>query len=280
MPAESLPRMLVLGHVTCDRFGAEVRLGGAASYAARALALLGVETALVTVAPATSPLLDPLRAQPRLSLAVGNSDEMTTFEVSSVDGQRRLTVGAVARPLVLDDIPLAWRSVPAVYVGTVIGECDHGLLEKLAAASVTLGLQGSLRRIGERRSIVPAITLDLDHPPRAVRAAILSEADHPEAERIASSLAARGVVVALTRGDRGSTLFQARQRIEIAAAPAEELEATGAGDVFGAVFGYGLHLGRTPTEAAERAAWAAARVVEGPEMGRLARVAAELSEYW
>jgi sugar/nucleoside kinase (ribokinase family) len=45
------PDLLVLGHVTCDDFGHELRLGGAAGYAARAAALLGIETGMVTVAP-------------------------------------------------------------------------------------------------------------------------------------------------------------------------------------------------------------------------------------
>src|SRR4051794_28826758 len=58
-----LPELLVLGHVTCDNLvgGTTSRLGGAAAFAARAAAHLGVRTAVVTAAPKTFTLLAPLR---------------------------------------------------------------------------------------------------------------------------------------------------------------------------------------------------------------------------
>src|SRR4051794_13231043 len=58
--------LLVLGHVTRDEIDGDVRLGGAAAFAARAAVALGVETALVTAAPPASPLLDELSGLPRL----------------------------------------------------------------------------------------------------------------------------------------------------------------------------------------------------------------------
>jgi hypothetical protein len=238
--------------------------------------MLGVETALVTVAPSASPLLEPLRRLPHLSLDVGNSDQMTTFGVRYSGSHRQLTVRGVARRLTIDDIPPGWRTASAVYLGPVLGECERGLVESLAGASVIVGLQGWLRRVGENGLVEPTITREIADPPRGISAVILSEVDHPEAEAIAASLGARGIVVALTRGVRGATLLWGGERTEIAAAPARELDPTGAGDVFAVVFGLGLHAGYAPADAAERAALAAARVVEGPEMGRLGELAHDL----
>ena len=50
---------------------------------------------------------------------------------------------------------------------------------------------------------------------------------------------------------------------------AEEVDPTGAGDVFGLVLGIAMHRGVGPLDAARLAAEAAARVIEGPGMGHL-----------
>lgn len=263
------PDLLVLGHVTCDEFGDELRLGGAAGYAARAAALLGIETALVTVAPAT-PLLAPLAATPGLSLHVSPSDVMTTFALDYSGPRRRLLLRTSARPLTLADVPPAWRSPRVVYAGGVFGECDRALVDAFAGAHVIAAVQGWLRSRAADGAIEPALSPETLDPPAAVSSAVLSEEDHPAAEEIAKRFAARGTFVALTRGARGATILHRDQRLEIPAAPAQEVDPTGAGDVFGLVFGLALASGHPAAEAGRRAAQAAARVVEGPGLGRLA----------
>jgi len=57
--------------------------------------------------------------------------------------------------------------------------------------------------------------------------------------------------------------------VEIPAAPAREVDATGAGDVFGVVLTLELAQGRPLAVAGRTAAAAAARVVEGPGLGTL-----------
>ena len=266
------PELLVLGHVTCDDFSEELRLGGAAGYAARAAAALGIDTALVTVAPLGSPLLTPLAETPGLSLHVSPSDVMTTFALDYRGPRRKLVLRATARPLTLADVPPAWRSPRVVYAGTVFGECDRALVDAFAGAHVIAALQGWLRRRAPDGAIEPALSREALDPPIGLRSAVLSEEDHPSAEEIAARLGARGVHVALTRGPRGATLLYRDERIEIPAAPAKEVDPTGAGDVFGLVFGLALAAGHTPAEAGRRAALAAARLVEGPGLGRLAEV--------
>jgi 1D-myo-inositol 3-kinase len=104
----------------------------------------------------------------------------------------------------------------------------------------------------------------------ALNLAILSEEDHPDAESVAARFIARGALVAVTRGARGATLqATAAGRWEIPPAPAVEIDPTGAGDVFGVVLALGLASGKAPADAGADAAWAAARVIEGPGLGRL-----------
>jgi len=263
--------LLVVGHVTRDEVDGGVRLGGAASYAALAAACLGYETALVTVAPPGEPLLEPLRGAPRLSLHCVASDVMTTFALEYADQRRRLWLRRRARPLGLDDVPAAWRRPRVAYVGPVAGECDAAFVRRLDARFVGAGLQGWLRRVRDDGLIEPAPLAEaaaVQDPPR-LNVAILSEEDHPGAEGVVATFVRDGGASAITRGARGATLCSGVDRVEVLAAPAREVDPTGAGDVFGVVLTLELARGAPLAAAGRAAAAAAARVVEGPGLGTL-----------
>src|SRR5688500_14607016 len=98
------PDLLVLGHVTRDEIGGQVRPGGAAAFAARAAAALGLRTALVTAAPPHDPLLGELRALDGVSLHVRPSPAITTFALDYSGPTRRLRLLAVAPPLTAGDL--------------------------------------------------------------------------------------------------------------------------------------------------------------------------------
>jgi 1D-myo-inositol 3-kinase len=266
------PTLLVLGHVTRDRFGSASRTGGAAAYAAQAAALLGIDTALVTVAPSDAPELAPLRGVPRLSVRVAPSERMTTFGHEFSGSRRELSLLELARPLRWDDIPPQWRQPELVYAGPVAGECDAGLIERFETATVIGCLQGWLREpaLGPVR---PRQLQSECRVPARLASATLSAVDHPSSARIARELAERGVPTAVTRGARGARVSGQGQQWHVPAAPAQALDSTGAGDVFALVFGLALWRGHGPRLAAERAALAGARVVEGPGLGRFAEIA-------
>ncbi len=264
-----LPELLIVGHVTRDFIRGEIRLGGAASFSARVAAALGIQTALVTSAPADFSLMAPLRVLPRLSIHVVPSPEATTFELDYSGPRRRVILRSVAQPLRAEDIPPEWRNIPVAYVAPVAGECDRALVEGLSSRLICAGLQGWLRRPGPGGVVEPTIASEASQPPRGLGVAVFSEEDHPEAERLAEQLARQNLTVALTRGRRGSTVQQGARRWDIPAAPANEVDPTGAGDVFGISITLALARGASAPEAATAAAAIAARVVEGPEMGNL-----------
>jgi 1D-myo-inositol 3-kinase len=255
----------VLGHVTRDEAGGKTRLGGAASYAAQAAARLGVETALVTVAPAGDPLLAPLRSERRIALHCADSDVMTTFALDYVGARRTLALRRRARSLAPDDVPAALHGAPVAYVGPVAAECDGALIASLGARFVGAGLQGWLRRARPDGEIEPALSPEARHPP-PIQVAVVSEQDHPDVDRIAARFVAAGpgIIVAITRGARGATLLTRSGTIDIPAAPAREVDPTGAGDVFGVVLTLHLAAGALPAHAAAAAAQAAAHLVEAP----------------
>src|SRR5262249_38133969 len=132
-----------------------------------------------------------------------------------------------------------------------------------------VGLQGWLRGAGDNGVVRPSLPADLEARLAGAQACVYSVEDHPDAEDLAPRLARAGKLVALTRAERGATLYSTIGREDIPATPAREIDPTGAGDVFGVVFILGLAHGLSQHAAAARAAEAAAWVVEGPGLGLL-----------
>ncbi len=90
-----------------------------------------------------------------------------------------------------------------------------------------------------------------------------------EQAAVESTLARGARMVLLKRGARGSTYFDAKQRIDTAALPAREMDPTGAGDCFGATFLSSMIQGLPLERSLELANAAGALAVEarGPMEG-------------
>jgi sugar/nucleoside kinase (ribokinase family) len=269
-----VPDVLVVGNVCTDRTrgpaGLEHRLGGASAFAAQAAACMGASVGLVTAAPRLLPRLRPLRCNPQIQLAISACRQESLFEVQWDGADRRERVLHAAPSLTPRAVPAPFRQARVAYIAPVLGECGADLVEALPARTVAVAAQGWLRRLDPQGWVVPAIAPEFAAPPDNVAVMVFSEADHPEAEAHALRLARRGVLVVLTRGARGGTVFSpCGMAWHYDAHPAVQRDPTGAGDTFGMVLTLGLCEGLHVMEAADWAARAAACVVEGPEMGSL-----------
>ncbi len=274
-PPPPVAELLIAGHVARDHIGTDTRLGGAAAFSARAAAALGVPTAVVTAAPEGFDLLAPLADDPLVRLVRLDAAQPTTFDLDYSGPVRRVRLLARAPDLRAEDVPEELREVPLAYLGPICGECGRSFLAGLGAERVIVGAQGWLRRFSDEGLVVPALAPAAEDPPPGLDVVVFSELDHPAAEAVALRFAARAPLVALTRGARGATLYVDGAPHEVPAVPAHEVDPTGAGDVFGLVLGLATHVGCPPLEAAHLAAAAAARVVEGPGLGRLPELAAD-----
>lgn len=259
---------LLIGYVTRDIIGSRSHLGGTVAFAAQAASCLGMTCAMVTAVPPSFPLLDPLRRDPRIALFEVPAQKETTFHLTYSPEGRRLRVSHRAPSLTLDDVPKNLRRVPLAFVAPLLNECDRDVVEGLSARVVLCTIQGWLRALRADGEVIPNLSDLVTRPPSNLTVVVFSELDHPDSENIALHLAAKGVLVALTRSTQGVSLYTP-ERVDVPAAPAVEVDPTGAGDVFGLVFGLALAQGLDPIEAARQAVLAAARVVEGPGLGNL-----------
>ncbi|MCX7856335.1 MAG: PfkB family carbohydrate kinase, partial [Anaerolineae bacterium] len=93
---------------------------------------------------------------------------------------------------------------------------------------------------------------------------VLSEEDIGGDETLAARWAAQTRILALTRGARGCSVYANGQVWHLPAVPVQEVDPTGAGDVFAAVFFACLWKGDDPLRAARRANCVAAISVTRP----------------
>jgi sugar/nucleoside kinase (ribokinase family) len=254
------PDFVAIGHVTLDRFGDEVRAGGAALYAAVTADRLGLTAGILTSHADDFPLeLIP----PRIEVVSVPAPATTVFEHEHAGGERRLRVRAVAAPLGEPDVPEDWRDAGLVLLAPVMNEVDARLAATFADASVAAEAQGWLRGLADD-GMVRAVRWDT--APQALRrlqALFLSAADVRGQEAAMTEWVQRVPIAVVTAGRTGALLYVNGDRYEVRPRPAREVDPTGAGDVFAAAFLARYRRDGDPWDAAEAAACAASLSVEG-----------------
>lgn len=255
-----MPRFLALGHVTWDRLAAGQALGGAASYAAQTARQLGSEAAVLTSA---GPDFDPLRDLPGVQVFRSLSSSTTRFlNLYEDDGTRRQILSARADPLDLALLPDSWRDPDLLLLAPVAGEVGAQVAPAFGATVVGATAQGWLREFAPDGTAAACSWRDPAGDLAGVHAVFLSEHDLPPGEA-PSSLLRFVPMVLLTRGWSGLTLLTRDARYDVPSLPRQEVDPTGAGDVFAAAFLIRYLETDDPLEAAAFGACAASCAVEG-----------------
>lgn len=249
---------LVIGHLTRDLRPDGDQLGGTAVYAALTARAFGLRVGIVT---AFGDDLPPLPSLDGLYLQGYTGGNTTTFE-NRVTGQRReQVIHNRGEHLYFHMIPEAWRRASIVHLGPVAQEVDPTLVRHFSNALLGITPQGWLREWDAdgrvRLAEWPEAAFVL---PRA-GAVVLSEEDLNHDRKREREIAVLCRLLVVTCGAAGARVhWQGEERL-IAAPPADEVDATGAGDIFAAAFFIRLWQTRDPWHAAEIANALAARSV-------------------
>ncbi len=258
------PDFLVIGHLTRDiQPDGTTLLGGTAFYAAVTAARLGYRVALYT---ATDPGLDlaPLeRAGGQVDVVREISPATTSFGNRYRDGRRRQTLFSRAETLTFQELPSLWRQIPLVLLGPVAQEVAPAGADRFPQAIVGACLQGWLRRWDEAGQVQYRPWGEAARWLPHFSAAFCSSEDILEDRSLAEQYARHCALFFLTAGARGATLFEQGRASHVPAFTAQEVDPTGAGDVFASAFLVRYGEGAPPAEAARFAAAAAALSVQG-----------------
>lgn len=236
---------LVIGHITLDQTPSGPRIGGTASYASLTARMLGLRVGIVTAWGGEMPL-EALHGLPVVSFPTERS---TTFENIYTPEGRVQILHHVAPRLGYHMVPEAWRSAEIVHLGPVAQEVESSLVRHFPSSLVGVTPQGWMRQWDENGQVSPAEWPESAFILQQSGACVLSIEDVDGDERRVEEMAASCRVLAVTEGCNGARVYWHGDVRRFRAPAMDEVDATGAGDIFAAAFFTRLYLTRDPWEA-------------------------------
>ena len=241
------PDFLALGHVTRDvQADGSFSLGGTVTFATLTAHQLGLPAGIVTCADAevAARLAQEL---PEVALHVRPVGQSTTFANQYHGGFRTQYLYARAADLTLEDIPAEWLTAGVVLFGPLAQELRSELITcfpRRAGQLLAATPQGWLRRWDADGRVWPKLWLEAEEVLSALDVLILSHDDllpfaaddRAAADALLLRWSQSVPVLVATDGRHGATLFEHGKPRRFPAYPAQEVDPTGAGDVFAAAF--------------------------------------------
>lgn len=247
LPGEQGPSFLTIGHVTRDLLpDGSFTLGGTVTFAALTAYQLGLVPAIVTRTDEI--LLTQLASLlPEITLAVHPAPVTTTFENRYHGGFRVQYLRECAPQIELADVPPTWLAAPIILLGPLAQELPLSLLQNLPrhpGSLLAATPQGWLRRWDTDGRVWPTQWEDAERMLPLLDVLILSHDDllpfadgkREAADAILARWSEYVPLLVATDGRHGATLFEHGSRTRFPAYPANEVDPTGAGDVFAAAF--------------------------------------------
>jgi hypothetical protein len=222
---------LLIGHLTADIVKDGRLLGGTVSYAAPIAKLFGQRVGLLSSAAVGEDLLEPLLDVADVSIRVAK--DTTTFENIYTPNGRIQYVHGFAAPLTYDMIPVGWLDTPLVHLAPLVDEVEYIIASKFPDATVLLTPQGYLRRWDSDKRVHFKRWLDKDLLAH-VNIVVFSKADIADAPDLEPEFAQASEHVIVTDGKNGGIYYHNGEPTPYAPYLVQEVEPTGAGDVFAA----------------------------------------------
>jgi sugar/nucleoside kinase (ribokinase family) len=257
---------LVIGHVAHDLTPEGPRLGGTASYSALTAMALGLRVGIVTASgPETS--LAPLGDIPVISIESPNS---TTFENIYTKSGRIQYLRAQATRIDFNAVPAVWRSAPVIHLGPIANEMDSVLPEGFSPDLLGLTPQGWMRQWDSECRVSRGEWQDAEAALARADAVVISREDVNGDDELIEHMAHQTRVLVVTESAAGAVLYWNGDRRRFRAPQVQEVDATGAGDVFAAGFFYRLLNTHDPWEATRFATLLASCSVTRPGLEGIA----------
>jgi sugar/nucleoside kinase (ribokinase family) len=237
---------LVVGHLTIDLTPQGSQIGGTASYAALTARALGLRVGLVTSWG------EEISSELVKTLPIANyyTEKSTTFENIPSPSGRIQFIHHVAPKIDFHMIPEIWRSAPVVHLGPVAQEVEPGIVRYFQSSLIGITPQGWLRSWDKEGHVLHAEWPEADFVLRQVGAAVLSLEDMDNDEARLEEMVLKSRILAVTEAEDGSRLYWNGDVRRFRAPDVEEVDPTGAGDIFAAAFFHRLQTTRDPWEAA------------------------------
>ena len=240
---------LTIGHLTKDVLEDGSALGGTAAYATLTADAYGLQAALITSWD-TPDMPEELCGIPA---HIKPSDSPTTFHNIDTDSGRKQYVHHTAKAITTEDIPDPFLGAEILHLGPVAQEVDPAVIRLFPDAFIGITPQGWMRSWDENGLVTPCRWGASDELLERADAVVFSVEDVSGDEELISDLSHKTGVLAVTEGYLGARVYW-HGDVRAFRAPAVPLrDATGAGDIFAAIFFIRLKETRGPWSAGELA---------------------------
>lgn len=274
----STPEFLCIGFFCHDLHEGDYILGGTASYASLMASQLGKRTAVMTSVGNDFKYFDLFKNN---NIEVYNkpANKTTVFNNIYENGNRIQFIYNPAEKLFLNDLPKHWKQSPIVKFCLIADEVDFSLLNAFPNSLVGATIQGWLRQWDEYGKISPKkINWELLKP---IDIIFFSDADIEDLETTLPEIIKNVKMVVMTKGAHGVSIFQQNNTFEFPSFPINEVDPTGAGDIFATAFLLHFYQTKNIALSAAFAHAAASLVVEeiGPKIPTKAQIEERYSDY-
>ena len=264
---------LVIGHITQDNTPEGPRMGGTATFSALTAKALGLRVGIIT-SWGEELAFDPLAS---ITIVNQKTEQSTTFENIYTPQGRIQTVLHIAPTLDYHHIPEVWRQSPIIHLGPVAQEVEPGLIRYVSSSLVGLTPQGWLRAWDEKGHVHPCEWPEASFTLNQAGAAVISVEDVGNSEERIEEMALACRILAVTEAGLGSRLFWNGDVRRFLPPTVDQVDATGAGDIYAAAFFTRLYTTRDPWEAARFATHLSAYSVTRPGLASIP-TSAEIQE--
>lgn len=240
---------LVIGHLAKDLLpdGGHT-LGGTAAYAALTARALGLRVGILTSYPNEE--LGSLNLPADISVVNLPTQQATTFENIVTPNGRKQRIHAQASFIDLEATPNEWRKTPIIHLGPIARELESTLPAGFAPSLLGITPQGWLRGWDTEGNISSGIWSEMESSLQQAGAAVLSLEDVQGSEEMIEEMTVHNRVLVVTEAFEGARLYWNHDLRRFHAPSVEEVDGTGAGDIFAASFFIRLYQTRDPWEAA------------------------------
>ncbi len=237
---------LIVGHLTVDLTATGPSLGGSAAYAALTARALGLRVGVVTAWGNEI----PLTALGEIPVIAAKAEHSTTFENIYTEAGRIQYIRQTAPRIDFSLVPAAWRSAKILHLAPIAQEVDAAPPDDFYPTLLGLTLQGWLRAYEADGRVHPCAWSQSEAALSRANAAVLSVEDLGHDEEQIEWMAHSTRLLAVTEGAAGARLFWNGDGRRFRSPQVQEVDATGAGDIFAAAFFVRLMETRDPWEAA------------------------------
>lgn len=257
------PEFLIAGHLTCDLIETRRQPGGSVLYGSKTAEKMGYASALWTCAQRDFP---PPELFQGMEVKLSATDRISTFHHQWLreSGRRRLRLDELAAPLRADTLPETWRKSRRVMIAPIWDEIGPESLGWFETEFVGLTPQGWFRQRTHEGEVF-FTSSRWNTLPRKAKLIVVSVDDIEQDPQAWEWIKASAEVAVKTMGKRGHLLATDEgEKILLPPHVSQEVDPTGAGDVFASSMLIALSEGLTPEDAACFASVAASFVVEKP----------------